>query len=464
MTAEEQKQLDELKETVSALSGAVKEFQERAKVDEGKRDAILKDIEAKQKDWESSAGRKAFGADRMMEIGSGSVDVMMKVIADGNGAVLTKLMQTSTTDERIKSLQKTNDDIMIVSQLLNINPAQTKMYQDFMQSNPYIKAMDTTEDSAWVPTGYSARLFDKIRLELKVAKLHEEIVMPTNIYKPPVVTSDATGYLVSENTDNDADLTAGNRVPASQPGTSNFTLTAKKIAGRVIFSEEMTEDSIIPVLPMVTNNVTIAIATAVENAIINGDTSGTHQDSDVTSANDARKAWDGYRKLAISGAKVSLATFDGDTLSSVRAAMGKYGIDPNKLALVVSLSAYFRLLNLKDNQNNPLVTTLDKYGASATILSGELGKVYGVPIIVSEYVRENLNATGVYDGTTTTKTEVLLVYRPGIILGDRRMLKVKTAEDINTDQTVLVATTRKACASVYSGGATVGVGYNMALS
>jgi len=51
-----------------------------------------------------------------------------------------------------------------------------------------------------------------------------------------------------------------------------------------------------------------------------------------------------------------------------------------------------------------VVRTVDKYGQFATVLNGELGKIDGIPVIVSEKIRENLNASGVYDGTTTTKT------------------------------------------------------------
>jgi HK97 family phage major capsid protein len=230
-----------------------------------------------------------------------------------------------------------------------------------------------------------------------------------------------------------------------------------------VFSEELSEDSIIPVMPLVRRNIVIAIATAIEQAIINGDTTGSHQDSDVTVATDARKAWMGYRKCAQSSAKVSLSTFTGDTLMSVRKAMGKYGVNPGDLALVVGISGYMQLLNLRDAQNNQLVTTLEKYGSGATILTGELARIYGIPIIVSEHMRETLNATGVYDGSTTTKTILLIVYKPGFLIGNRRMLTIKSAEDITTDQTVLVATQRLAFAPIYSAATdyTVGLGYNI---
>jgi HK97 family phage major capsid protein len=459
MDAETKKTFEEMKKVVhDAVQVAQDEKAEREKLQK-----IVKELQEKQEKFETQR-KGMFTDDELFSMGNKN-----HLLANVKGAEgINKLLNIQTEDEQIKNIQETNDDIMLISQLCQIPPAQTKKYQRFMEENPILrKAMDTGtsgEGSEWVPTGYSARLFDRIRLELMVANLHESIPMPTNVYIPPVVTSDATGYLIAEQTDDDATLTAANRIKASKPGTGNFTLTAKKIAGRTIFSEELSEDSIVPVLPLVSNNIVIAIGTAIEDAVINGDDSGTHQDSDITDSWEAAKAWKGYRKLAKTGAKISLATFNGDTLSSVRGAMGKYGIQPSKLALVCGINTYLnKLLNLKDDQNNPMVTTIDKYGASATILKGELGKVYGIPIIISEKVRENLNATGVYDGTTVDKTQLSIVYRPGLILGDRRVLKVKTAEDINTDQTVLVATTRRACAAPYTAAAdtTIGIGYNI---
>ncbi len=59
----------------------------------------------------------------------------------------------------------------------------------------------------------------------------------------------------------------------------------------------------------------------IEKAILDGDTDTTHMDADVTGATDARKSWDGYRKLTQSAAKVSISTFTGEALMNIRKAM-----------------------------------------------------------------------------------------------------------------------------------------------
>src|SRR5262249_43416370 len=148
------------------------------------------------------------------------------------------------------------------------------------------------------------------------------------------------------------------------------------------------------------------LAADFEDCLINGDTTGTHQDSDVTASNDPRKNFSGLRKLAISAAKTDLANAAPTVANSVRVnrkKMGKYGVRADQLAHIVSMNAYVQLLA------DTSLLTLEKYGPNATILTGELGRVDGAPVIVSEYVRADLNASGVYDGTTTNRSEVLTV-------------------------------------------------------
>jgi hypothetical protein len=139
--------------------------------------------------------------------------------------------------------------------------------------------------------------------------------------------------------------------------------------------------------------------------------------------------------------------------------MGVYGVKPADLAHVMSINAYIKLLA------DTSVLTLEKYGPFATILTGELGKVDGSPIIVSQYVRADLNATGVFDNSTTTRTEVLTVNRRGYAIGERRgvtlqVLKELYAED---DQDAIVVSWRKAFAARFTSSTekTVAAAYNV---
>jgi len=354
-----------------------------------------------------------------------------------------EILLTKSADPEVLKAQEQNDDLYLLSKVMGVSPKATQLYRKYMggELGKAMAAATAGSGAEWVPTGFSNKLIDLVRLQLKVAALFTEIPQPTNPYKVPVVASDATAYLIAESTSDTAD-----KITASTPGTTDLTLTAKKLAARVLFSEEVSEDSIIPVLPFVKTNVARALGDGLETAIINGDTNATHMDSDVTNAKDVRKAYEGLRYLAlnISGVQVDCSTFNLTNVRAIRKAMGKYGVDPSKLAWIAGPKVWNKMLGLDE------VTTVEKYGPKATILTGELGKLDGISIIVSEHAREDLNNAGVYDGTTTTDAVLLLVNRDSFMLGDRRKITTKTQEDIETDQMILVSTQRKSFKRVYA--------------
>ena len=169
-----------------------------------------------------------------------------------------------------------------------------------------------------------------------------------------------------------------------------MTLTAFKFAGEALVSKEAEEDSIIAMLPFMQDELVDWLSADQEDAAINGDTAAA-QDSDFA-ADDPRRNWNGLRKLALAAAKTDLSNAAPTVANSVRVnrkKMGKYGVRPANLTHLCSMSAYIQLLA------DSSVITMEKYGPNATIVTGELGRVDGTPIVVSEFVRQDLNASGV---------------------------------------------------------------------
>lgn len=329
-----------------------------------------------------------------------------------------------------------------------------------------LKAMDTataTEGLEFVPEELSSQLLEKIRLERRVEALFQSISMPTNPYIFPVEGADATAYLVAESTADDATTTP----VASTPGTTNVTLTAKKLKAKVFFSEEIQQDSIIDIANYVQGKIARAIVDATEDAIINGDTAGT-QDTGFAGT-DAKLAWNGLRKLALANAetKKDMSTFDITTFRALIAQMGEYGVNPSDVALVVGVKLRAKLLSMADASGNLILTTVDKFGPNATITNGVIGSIDGMDVIVSKYMKETQSATGVSDGaTTSTKGSIIAFHKPSFLIGMRQGLTIKSFEYITTGQTVVVSGVRKAFAPIFTVGATnptVVVGYNITL-
>jgi hypothetical protein len=307
----------------------------------------------------------------------------------------------------------------------------------------------------WVPTDLSAELQRRFYLSSDLAALMagREVDMPTQPYEYPLATTRPTFFL--ETTENTA-------ATESSPGTGKITLDAKRLMGRTDFSYEVDEDAIIPVLPFVQSQLSEAAADAYESALINGDTAGTHQDSDTQAiAKAAERAFNGFRKLAlaITALKLDLSTggINEANLRAMKKALRKYGVRRRDLIWLVGPSG------VNDMEGITNVSTIEKYGPRATILTGELAAFLGIPIIVSERVREDLNASGVYDGTTTTKGSVLLVNLSGWIPGRRRDFTVEVDRDIKTQTQFVVASFRRAFTPVETPSASIrwlSVGFN----
>jgi hypothetical protein len=158
----------------------------------------------------------------------------------------------------------------------------------------------------------------------------------------------------------------------------------------------------------------------------------------VTEAADVRKAWKGLRKLAVEAS----ATYDMGVPSTqgcryLRGIMGKYAVNPRRLAYIVSAVGLIHLLGMDE------VLTLEKYGTRATVLSGELGRFDGAPIFPSGLMREDLNASGVFDNTTETKTGMLLVNRNGFVIGRRRAPMIESFRDVVAGVDEVVASMRE---------------------
>jgi hypothetical protein len=108
--------------------------------------------------------------------------------------------------------------------------------------------------------------------------------------------------------------------------------------------------------------------------------------------------------------------------------MGRYGVNGSDLVVIVGTQVANQLREI------PRFATLDVFGQIATNLnpnlnSGSFGPD-GMNLVVSEFMREDLNATGVYDGTTTDNGFVSIVHRRAWELADGGSIKNKPVDQV----------------------------------
>jgi len=380
---------------------------------------------------------------------------MLKRAFDVEGSVETKKMAFErklqlpslvTKDENLKRLFELQDVLEIMRFVKRMDARfdirATKSYAEIQQilaaegvKASYVGGSGT--GSEWIPTGYSPDLIMKFELERQVAALFTIVTMPNDPFKIPAQTARARAYLKGRLSN----------PTQSESTTDDITLSCHTIAAYSTVAYEVEEDAIIAMLPFIRQDLAQALADGEEDALINGDDNGTHMDSDITgpsAAADVRSAWDGLRKIARDGSDTyDMGTPTTEGLRYLRSMMGKYAVSVRRLAYLVSPVGLIHMLGLDE------VITMEKYGPNATVVTGELGRFDGTPVIPTGYLREDMNASGVYDNSTKTKTGIVLLNTNGFVLGRKRSPMIESFRDIVAGSDEVVASMREDFQSRY---------------
>jgi len=290
-----------------------------------------------------------------------------------------------------------------------------------------------------VPSDLSSDLQMRLYIESQLAAefMASEIDMPTNPFTLPLITTRAA-FRVGHAEGSTTALDDGT------PGTGNTVLTAAKLIGLCEYTYESDEDSIIAILPMLQQQLSSGAADAFEDAVINGDTTSTHQDTDTALiARAPGKLFKGLRKyaLAVSALKADLSTgnISAANVLALKKLMLKYGLRPRELLIITGVKGHSSFLGLDET------ITADKVGNDrAAILTGDAPQLFGSRIVVSSQCREDTDATGVNGASGNTKGTMLIVHRPSFIVGVRRDFLVEVDVDKKTQINSVIASFRRA--------------------
>ncbi len=282
------------------------------------------------------------------------------------------------------------------------------------------------------PTDLSSVLQERLYVESAVAAAFasQEINMPSNPFKLPVATARPA---FTRHTTDIVTATAD-----TQQATANVTLDAEKMVSYVQYSYELDEDSIIAVLPMITNQLAGAAAEAFEDNLINGQVSGAI-DNGYTAAD---YICDGLRYMAeqVAGLQYNVnGAVEIADLVGARKVMGKWGTRPSDTVLITSYKAYNDIVALDQ------VSTLEKIGGNASIVSGVVPQIFGMDVIPSAALLDTVGDAGLVTSTggNNIKGQFLMVYKPAFTVGVRRDFTVETDRDIQTQSNKVVASFRR---------------------
>ena len=300
----------------------------------------------------------------------------------------------------------------------------------------------------WVPDLWSQQIWHKARQDNTILPLFQTIEMPSNPFELPIEGTDPQVYFVPETSDEaHLSLGAGNPIPDSKIASGKVTLNAKKLALRVGFSSELVEDAMIPVLNIYRQQAVRAIADAIDNVLLNGDTTTSasgniNRDHAAPPATAKYLSMNGLRHLPLvdnTGKRINLN--GAPSLAKMREARfkmpGKYAARPTDLAWIVDSGTYAKLLGIDE------FLTMDKAGPLATAQTGQIGLVDGIPVFVSAEMPLT-EADGKIGSGTNNRGQALCVYRPGWAVGYRRKIAVSVDYLSYYDSYQLTATVRLA--------------------
>lgn len=307
-------------------------------------------------------------------------------------------------------------------------------------------AMDTAESGAGsqlVGAQYVADLWQAARAESRIQALIDTFEMTAPTAYLPVEVDIPEMLFVSENTaDNSAEYAAVNT------GSQRVQVDAKKFVIHQIWSQEMEEDSILPFVPFLRRQATLALAHYGDAVLINGDTvtAGTgniNSDDAAPAATKHYLAFDGIRKAGLVNNTANSKDLAGPiTLNALRDAKGRL-IDATRFVDWGHPTDLTDLVYAGDPETVDRISLLDEVVKAKQmqnnrpLLNGEATSVLGHPVI-STLTQTRYDVDGKYTTTTPatndTKGEVTTFNRRGFKAGWRRRVMIETQRIQGRDQ------------------------------
>ena len=266
-----------------------------------------------------------------------------------------------------------------------------------------------------------------------------------------------------------SDTVDDNAFLASTPQSAQATISITGLAARYRVDTDLIEDQAVQMVPMLTKQIGADLTDAYEDCVINGDARlfAASQDTgrnnwnirnrwggaSFVDASDHRYTFNGLRYWCHPVRKNTELNLGGAALTGAKILelISKTGemAAAQGLMLIVS-PEYFIKEFLKLDE----VKTVDTFGPAATVLTGQLGSIYGVPIVLSRFMGNAMNASGFYDNITKTKSGVLCVNKSSWVNYQKSGIIIETAKEIASGALEIVATVRKTLASADQDSAT----------
>lgn len=318
----------------------------------------------------------------------------------------------------------------------------------------------------WIPDNVVPQIEETVRNSPSLAALFPSIPMSSN---PQIIPYVGAGrprpYKESIPTINDP---AGTTL--SDTVTGSNTISAVRMAAAVQLYRDASEDAVMDSMSVLMADISAGLLGGVVDCIVNGDSAATHQDA-IASWNprsfyattggagtvvDHRRGWLGLRAEAYDNS----ATTNGNavqTAAGIQALIGildaacqaKVGGPARDIVLIVSPEVAvskmlgFDEIETLDKVVNPTIAVgLGGFNSfPGGFLPGQIGTLYGCPVVLEPMLTADLASTGLYTGSGAT-SGVLAIDRSAYELRVRKAAMLETQQDIRNNTQTVVASWR----------------------
>lgn len=282
-------------------------------------------------------------------------------------------------------------------------------------------------------TVFSNRILRDIQKLLVVGAMFQELPMSSKKLTMQIEPDSQDATWVDATTYG-KDATTGNEIKVA---LTDITFSTFKLAAKAYMTDETEEDAITALLPIIRRHLIEAHVNAIEKAFMGGeDTAPAGKPTGILT----------FAKLD-NKRIATTATHDGTTkvsakmIHALRRQLGLKGLRLDSLALIVSMDAYYDLLEDDEWQDT------NQVGANVALkLQGQLGRIYGMPVVVSSY----------FPAKATKKEFCAIVYRSEFVVPRQRKVTVEYERQAGKQRDAYYVTQRVNLQRYFSGNVVTG--------
>ena len=283
--------------------------------------------------------------------------------------------------------------------------------------------------SAGIDVIVSSAFEEEVRQAQKVAPIFRELQVASGATVLPIAPDTEAANFSSAGAE-----TAANNLEEAGASDNNYNvnrvvLQAHRLISSTFITNDTDEQVVVALLPIIQSALARAHAIAIDSAILVGAGAG-----NISTGLVGANGTDNTSGFATASATTALdASGSGEVtpanLLGLRKEMGKYGMDPSRVAYIVPNDVYYELIDASG------VTDVQEVGSDiATKLVGVVGSVFGSPVIATDRLANNLASSG-----SPTTTAALAVNVDNYVIPRLRGVSIETDYIVKEQRSVIVA-------------------------